>query len=46
MRRVAIFAHYDPQNSIKRYIVHHLTALRECVTRFTLHRPRSSRMKN
>jgi rhamnosyltransferase len=29
MRRVAIFAHYDPQNSIKRYIVHHLTALRE-----------------
>jgi rhamnosyltransferase len=29
MRRVAIFAHYDPQNSIKRYILHHLMALRE-----------------
>lgn len=29
MRRVAIFAHYDPQSSIKRYILHHLKALRE-----------------
>jgi lipopolysaccharide biosynthesis protein len=29
MRRVAVFAHYDPQNSIKRYILRHLTALRE-----------------
>ena len=29
MRRVAIFAHYDPQDTIKRYILHHLAALRE-----------------
>jgi len=29
MRRVAAFAHYDPQNSIKRYILYHLQALRE-----------------
>jgi rhamnosyltransferase len=29
MRRVAIFAHYDPRDTIKRYIVHHLAALRE-----------------
>jgi lipopolysaccharide biosynthesis protein len=29
MRRVAAFAHYDPQNAIKGYILHHLRALRE-----------------
>jgi rhamnosyltransferase len=29
MRRVAVFAHYDPENTIKRYILRHLAALRE-----------------
>jgi rhamnosyltransferase len=29
MRRVAVFAHYDSQNTIKRYILRHLAALRE-----------------
>jgi rhamnosyltransferase len=29
MRRVVAFAHYDPQSSIKRYILYHLQALRE-----------------
>jgi len=29
MRRVAIFAHYDSQNLVKRYILRHLSALRE-----------------
>ncbi len=29
MRRTAIFAHHDPQNRIKGYILHHLAALRE-----------------
>jgi rhamnosyltransferase len=29
MRRVAVFAHYDRQNTIKRYILRHLAALRE-----------------
>ena len=29
MRRVAIFAHYDPDDAIKSYILYHLTALRE-----------------
>jgi lipopolysaccharide biosynthesis protein len=29
MRRVAIFAHFDPKNTIKRYILRHLAALRE-----------------
>jgi O-antigen biosynthesis protein len=29
MRRIALFAHYDPQNRIQRHILHHLTALRE-----------------
>ena len=29
MRRVAIFAHYDSQDRVKRYVIHHLSALRE-----------------
>jgi lipopolysaccharide biosynthesis protein len=29
MRRVAVFAHFDPKSTIKRYILHHLAALRE-----------------
>jgi len=29
MRRVAIFAHYDTENTVKPYILHHLVALRE-----------------
>jgi rhamnosyltransferase len=29
MRRLAIFAHYDARDRVKRYVVHHLRALRE-----------------
>ena len=29
MKRLALFAHYDPRAQVKRYVVHHLQALRE-----------------